>query len=169
MRDFKYFNNLRSISCLTILAWLAMAANASPSTPVSCSDNLSVPGKYVLESDLTCDKPLEFNVSGVHLDLGGHTLSCSSPEQWQFPPASADTPTNDLNKWISGIEVNFGLNTFGPSVANISNAEITNGSVTNCHDGIFVYHTVDSKFRPMDLSGNLSDADCCAARGGGVT
>jgi hypothetical protein len=81
MRDFKYFNNLRSISCLTILAWLAMAANASPSTPVSCSDNLSVPGKYVLESDLTCDKRLEINVSGVHLDLGGHTLSCSSPEQ----------------------------------------------------------------------------------------
>jgi parallel beta-helix repeat protein len=61
--------------------------------------------------------------------------------------------------------VNFGLNTFGPSVANISNVEITNGSVTNCHDGIFVYHTVGSKFRPMDLSGNLSDADCCAARG----
>ena len=142
-----------------------MTANASPSTPVSCGDNLSVPGKYVLESDLTCDKPLKINVSGVHLDLGGHTLSCSSPELWQFPPASAGTPTNDLNKWISGIEVNFRLDTFGSSVPNISNVQISNGSVTNCHDGIFVYHTVNSKFSHMELSGNLSDADCCFARG----
>jgi Right handed beta helix region len=67
-----------ALTGLGVVAALANASAAAPSTSVACGDTITVSTK--LSKDLTCTGPgLTVGGKGITLDLGGHTVSGSDP------------------------------------------------------------------------------------------
>jgi parallel beta-helix repeat protein len=119
-----------------LFLFAAFPVLAGPSQAVdSCPFYIDEPGKYRLTKDLECEGiGVAIVVSDVTLDLKGHTISCVEDESRS-----------------GGIVVGsyiFGIYEY------VSNVKVTNGSVTNCSDGILLAGAVDSKVTKMTSWGN---------------
>jgi len=156
---------------LGVSAWVPQAAIAKDKThdehetSVSCGDNLSQPGNYEIDNDLYCTSTIKITSSDVHLDLGGHTLTCSGPDEWNYPPESAGYSPEDIVAFVTGIEVNFNEFDDRSQEPVVTGVKIRNGTVTNCSEGILLYKADRSQVTEVNFVGNTLEADCCAAKG----
>jgi parallel beta-helix repeat protein len=170
-------NALRALLCslaLAMLAWVPVAgasdkaadgisAKAVRQTIVRCGDNLSEPGRYRLAEDLLCTKTIKITSSDVNLNLAGHTITCSSPEEWEFPPTADGTGIETGNEWVTGIEVNFEQRGDDPVITGV---HIRNGGITNCGGGLLVNRMSASEISNMRLYRNtLEENNCCLVYG----
>lgn len=157
-------------SLLLALLTLAVTARADNkwdddkgATIVSCGDDLSKPGRYKLDRSLTCNKTIKITSSDVRFNLKGHSITCSSPEDWQYPPEADDTPEGDRNVWVKGITVNFV--DVDQRQDPVRGVKIKNGTITKCAQGILLSDVEESTVKNMDLVGNTLSAECCGPRG----
>jgi parallel beta-helix repeat protein len=137
-----YFLILLPILLLVAGSALADPKKAGPNHGASknvteCGTVLTEPGNYKLVNDLLdCSNGgVWIAGSDITLNLKGHEISCVD--------AGGDLPTA-----ASGVYAE------DPSGAMLRNATIKNGYTSNCHDGIVLANTEDSKVMNITSTGN---------------
>jgi parallel beta-helix repeat protein len=137
-----YFLILLPILLLVAGSALADPKKAGPNHGASknvteCGTVLTEPGNYNLVNDLLdCSNGgVWIAGSDITLNLKGHEISCVD--------AGGDLPTA-----ASGVYAE------DPSGAMLRNATIKNGYTSNCHDGIVLANTEDSKVMNITSTGN---------------
>jgi parallel beta-helix repeat protein len=96
----------------------------------ACNYPITVPGTYVLVSDLTCNglRFVTISASNVHLDLGSHV--------------------------ISGTGSSLGVAVFPPTPANVTGVRITGGLLTGFSTGIFLVGCTRCRVANSRTNGN---------------
>lgn len=130
-----------SVACAVVLV-LLMAGLSAAQTPVTCGQQLTAPGLYVLNEDLACGISIFIKSDNVTLDLQGHTLS------------------NTSGSPITAIVTSAGPGS--PSAWTTNGTRILNGTITGFGTAIALSgpvspglpRTTDGQVRQMTLTGN---------------
>jgi len=123
---------------LPLMLLVAGSLLAAPKTKAQmdvteCDTYVTEPGKYKVVNDLACEPgemAIQILASDVKLNLGGHTISCETPER-------------------SGVIVGDRLI---PEI--FSNVHIRNGTVTGCGVGVLLWFTDGARVTKMSLNDN---------------
>jgi parallel beta-helix repeat protein len=131
---------------------LAMGSvTAGPKTDIECGTVLIEPGNYKLTHDLVdCPAAQDESEYGggvtilgsdISLNLDGHEISCADEiGDYAFAGVLVSPPCNPDVENCDGFAV--------------SNVTVKNGTVSNCHDGIVLALTEDSKVMHVTSTGN---------------
>ena len=119
---------------LPVLLLAVGSVLAAPPQAISeCGTVITEPGKYRVVNDLACapgDMAVRILASDVMLDVGGHTISCDTPDR-------------------SGLIVGDG---WLPEV--FSNVRIRNGAVNGCAVGVLIWFADGVRVTNMSFSNN---------------
>jgi parallel beta-helix repeat protein len=119
--------------------------HGAPKNVTECGTFLTEPGNYKLANDLLgcSDGGVWIAGSDITLNLKGHKISCANEIGEYSLAGIIVSPPGDPNPE----DDDWGDVTF-------SNVTIKNGTVSNCHDGIVLVLTEDSKVMHITSTGN---------------
>jgi parallel beta-helix repeat protein len=116
--------------------------HGAPKNVTECGAVLTEPGNYKLVNDLLdCSEAVWIAGSDIALNLNGHEISCADEIGEEAYSGIFVSPPGEPG------DDDWGDVTF-------SNVTIKNGTVSNCHDGIVLVLTEDSKVMHVTSTGN---------------